>query len=142
MFRFASSVLLRGGRVLQTDNAVCGEHSPCSGHTGFAPAHGCLCFPRLCCSGSWPLYMECALRCARFQFSGTPQKHGLSWACALCLPHPSSSRSQELEGRTLPGAARLLPSAALACFRPRLSGARALCFVLFCFFIVVDFVIH
>ena len=56
--------------------------------------------------------MECALRCARFQPSGPPQKPGTkSCACVLCLPRPSSSGSQELDGRALPGAARLLPSA-------------------------------
>ena len=47
MFRFAaSSVLLRGGGALQTDIiALCGEHSPCSGHTGFAPYRGVCAFP-------------------------------------------------------------------------------------------------
>ena len=33
------------GGALQTDIAVCGEHSLCSGHTGFAPAHGCVLSP-------------------------------------------------------------------------------------------------
>ena len=38
LFRFASSVqsCCGEGGALQTDVAVCGEHSPCSGHTGFA----------------------------------------------------------------------------------------------------------
>ena len=32
-----------GGGALQTDvTGLCGEHSQCSGHTGFAPAHGCV----------------------------------------------------------------------------------------------------
>ena len=37
LFRFASSVqsCYGEGGALQTDIAVCGEHSPCSGHTGF-----------------------------------------------------------------------------------------------------------
>ena len=39
----------------------------------------------------------------RFRFSGTPQRRRLCWACVLCLPHPSSSGSQELQERTLPG---------------------------------------
>ena len=64
------------------------------------------------CSGSRLLCMERALPCVRFQFSGTPQKRGLGCACVLCLPGPSGS--QELEGRTLPGALRLLLSAAPA----------------------------
>ena len=68
------------------------------------------CFPRPHCSGSRLLYMERALRSARFQPSGVPQKRGLHCACVLCLPCPSGSGSQELDGRTVPGAARLLPS--------------------------------
>ena len=42
LFRFASSVqsCCGEGGALQTDIAVCGEHSPCSGHTGFAPYKG------------------------------------------------------------------------------------------------------
>ena len=35
----------REGGALQTDISVCGEHSQCSGHTGFAPAHGCVLSP-------------------------------------------------------------------------------------------------
>ena len=66
------------------------------------PAQGCLCFPRLHCSGSRPLYMERALRCVRFQPSGVPQKPGTE-SCACFLRHQSGSGSQGLDGRTLPG---------------------------------------
>ena len=47
LFRFASSVqsCCREGGALQTDIAVCGEHSPCSGHTRFAPYRGVCAFP-------------------------------------------------------------------------------------------------
>ena len=118
----------REGRALQADIAVCGEHSQCSGHTGFAPCRGVLCFPRLCCSGSRLLYMERALHCLQFQFSGIPQKRGLGCACVLCLPRPSSSGSQELDGRTLPGCGAPSPlhdPSLSSC--PRLLGARPLC---------------
>ena len=74
---------------------VCGECSQCLGCTGFAPAHGVCAFlvytsqapgcsarelsevgPGLCAfPRSKPL---------RFRFSGTPQRHRLSWACVLC----------------------------------------------------------
>ena len=90
------------GGVLQADIAVCGEQSQCFGHSGFAPLTG-VCSPRLHCSGAWLLYTEQALLCIQFQFSGTPQKRGLGWTWVLCLPRPSSSGSQELDGRTLPG---------------------------------------
>ena len=117
------------GAALQTDIAVCGEHSQCSGHTGFAPLTGVY-FPRLHCSGSRLLYMVRALRGMRFQFSGPPQKRGLGWACVLCLPRQSSSGSRELDGRTLPGAVRLLPSAAPASVSTSQAGACALCLFL------------
>ena len=94
----------RWGEVgaLQTDIAVCGEHSHCSSHTGFAPTHG-VCFPRLHCSGSRLPYMERALCCVRFQFSGIPQKHGLGCTCICAFPGLSSSGNQAFDGRTLPG---------------------------------------
>ena len=47
--------------------------------------------------------MERALRCVRYLFSCSPQNCDLGWACVLCLPRPSSSGSQELDRRTLPG---------------------------------------
>ena len=55
--------------------------------------------------------MERAPRCAWFQPSGVPQKRRTkSCACSLCLPRQRCSGSQELEGHTLPGTARRLPS--------------------------------
>ena len=48
LFRFASSVqsCCGEGGALQTDIiALCGENSPCSGHTGFAPYRGVCAFP-------------------------------------------------------------------------------------------------
>ena len=104
MFRFAGSVVLRGGRGAAGRYHWRVRGGPAvSGHTGFAPLTG-VCFPRLHCSGSRLLYREQALRCMRFQFSGTPQKRGLGWACVLCLPRPSSSGRQEPDRCTLPGA--------------------------------------
>ena len=58
---------------------------------GLSPLTG-VCFPRLHCSDSWLLYIERALRCMRFQFSGIPQKRRLGWACVLCLPQPEQLR--------------------------------------------------
>ena len=78
-----------------------------SGHTGFAPFTARV----LHCSGCRLLYREWALRCVRFQFSGVPQRRRLGCACVLCLPHPSSSGSQELDERTLPGCSAPYPPA-------------------------------
>ena len=78
---------------------------------GICPAQGCLCFPRLHCSGSRLLHMERALRCVRFQFSGPPQKRRFGCACVLCLPRLSGLGSQGL-GRPLPGRGAPFPSTA------------------------------
>ena len=68
LFRFTCSVALRGGRgAADKSIGVCREHSQCSGHTGFAPAHRCV-LSRLHCSGSQMLYMEWALCCVQFSF--------------------------------------------------------------------------
>ena len=90
----------------------------CSGHTEFAPAHGCVCFPRLHCSVSRLLYMERALHCMWFQFSGIPQKQGLSCTCVFCFPRPSGSGSQALDGRTLPGCGAPSPPRGPSLFPP------------------------
>ena len=84
--------------------------------------------PRVRCPGSRLLCTERALRCARFQPSGAPQKPGTkSCACVLCLARPSGSGSQGLVGRTLPGcgapSALRVPSPSS---RPRRWGACAL----------------
>ena len=77
---------------------------------GLPPAHG-MCFPRLHCSGSRLLYMERALCCS----FPVPHKNSDSVGPVFCaFPRPSSSGRQELEGRTLPSAVRLLPSTAPA----------------------------
>ena len=87
---------------------LCGEHSQCSGHTGFAPLMGVF-FRHLHCSGSRMLYRKRAMHCVQFQFSGTPQKHRLNWACVLCFPRPEQLRQQELDECTLPGCSATYP---------------------------------
>ena len=60
--------------------------------------------------------------------SGVPQKRRKkSCSCILCLPCQSGSGSQELDGRTLPGAACLLPSAAPATVPTRAGWVPAPC---------------
>ena len=60
------------------------------GHTGFAPAHGVCAFPVYTaqapgCSKVGPgLHTLPRSKPLRFRFSGTPQRHRLSWACVFC----------------------------------------------------------
>ena len=90
------------GGALQTNvTGLCGE-----GPVVFLPHWVCPRSQRVLSPSTlliWLISRERALSCMWFQFSGPPQKHGLSWACVLCLPHLSSSGSQELDRRTLPG---------------------------------------
>ena len=92
----------REGCCRQMSLACVGSTHNVPATLGLRPLTG-VCFPGLHCSGSRLLYMERALYCMRFQFLGSPQKRGLGWACVLFLPRPSSSGSQEFDGRTLPG---------------------------------------
>ena len=92
--------------MLQTDIAgLCGEHSQCSGHTGFASLRG-VCFTSTLLRLPAALW-ERALHCVRFQFSGSPQKLRLSRACVLCLP----------------GLEQLRPPGAWRAHSPRVQGA-------------------
>ena len=100
--RWFSSAAGREGRCRQISLACAGSTRSVPATLGLPPLMG-VCFPRLHCSGSRLLYMERALRCVRFQFSGPPQKHRFSWACVLCFPRLSSSGRQKLDGHTLPG---------------------------------------
>ena len=98
LIRFASSLALRGG-------------------TGAA-------FPSALLRLPAALYGVCpALRA--FQPSGVPQNRGIGCACAPCLPRRSGSGSQELDGRTPPGAARLLPSTVPASLSTRTGRVHA-----------------
>ena len=119
----ASSVqsCYREGGALQTDIAVCGEHSPCSGHTGFARYRGVCAFS---------VYTAQAPGCSIW--SGPCVECGSSfWVLHKsadsvapefgAFPGLSGSGSQRL-GRTLPGCSAPFPSAAPA--RPAQSGLR------------------
>ena len=113
LFRFASSVqsCCGEGGALQADVAVCGEHSPCSGHTGFAPHRGVCAFP---------VYTAQAPGCSIW--SGPCVECGSSFRVlhnsadsvvpAFCVfPGLSGSGSQRF-WRTLPGCGAPFPSAA------------------------------
>ena len=85
---------------------------------GLPPLTG-VCFPCLHCSGSRLLYRERALSWVRFQFSGTPQKRGLGWACILCLPQPEQLRP--------PGAGRAHSPQVRCAFSPPRSQPQSPC---------------
>ena len=92
------------GGTLQTNiSGMCGECLHCLGHTGFAPASGVCVFPVYtiqapgCSAGEMSeagpgLHELPKSKPLRFRFSGTPQRHTLSWACVLC---PSQVRAAQ-----------------------------------------------
>ena len=104
LFRLTCSVLQWEGGTLQANvTGVCGDCWQCLGHTGFVPAHGVCAFPVYTaqapgCSAGEPSKEGPGLRALprskplRFRFSGTPQRHRLSWACVLC---PSQVRAAQ-----------------------------------------------
>ena len=74
---------------------MCGQCSQCLGHIGFAPTHGMYAFPVYtaqapgCSAGelskAGPGFRALPRsKPLRFRFSGTPQRHRLSWAWILC----------------------------------------------------------
>ena len=103
------------GGALQRDIAVCGEHSPCSGHTGFA-LHRCVC--------AFPVYTAQAPGCSIW--SGPCVVCGSSFrvlhksadsVAPACCVFPASAVQAARSPRVLsPGSARLFPprQAALA----------------------------
>ena len=120
------------GGALQTDvTGLCGEHSQCSGHTGFAPLMAYVLSP------STLLWLQAALQEAgpelhalprskplRFMFSGTPQRRRLGWAC-IFVPSPAQAAqgTRSLRSAFSSAAARLLPSPS----QPRFPGAPTWC---------------
>ena len=108
--------------MLQADIALYGEHSPCPGHTGFAPYRDVCAFPVYtaqapgCSIWSGPC-IECG---SSFRVL---HKSADSVAPACCVfPGLSGSGSQRL-GRTLPGCGERFPSAAPARAAGRVPGA-------------------
>ena len=91
------------GGVLQTNvTGVCGEHWPCSGHTGFTPAHGCVLSPSTLLS-LHALYREQALSWCGSSFQAL-HKSSDSIGPAFCaFPGLCSSGNQEPDEHTLPG---------------------------------------
>ena len=87
---------------------VCGEHSPCSGHTGFAPLTGVCAFPVYTAQApSCSIWSRPCVECS--SSFRVLQKSVDSVAPACCVfPGLRGSGSQRL-GRPLPGRARLLP---------------------------------
>ena len=112
MFRFACSVVLWEEGALQTNvTGLCGEHSQCSGHIGFAPAKTGYAFP------STLLRLLAALYGAGPALPAVPV-FGYSTKAQTQLhlrfvpsPARAAQAARSLTGALSPGSARLLPSA-------------------------------
>ena len=155
LFRFASSVqsCYREGGALQTEIAVCGEHSPCSGHTGFAPFRGVCAFPIYTaqapgcsiwsgpcveCGSSFPVLHKSAdsvaPACCVFPASAVQAARGLRALSLHGVPFPSavSGSGSQRFGWPLPRCGTPFPSAASGpgsqrFGRPRARRAFSLC---------------
>ena len=117
----------REGGALQADIAVCGEHSLRSGHTGFAPAHGCVLSPSTLLRLPAALYGACpALRTVPVFGSSTTARTRLG---LRFVPSPAGAAqaARSLMGALSPGAVRLLPSVAPASVSAQASWVCAPC---------------
>ena len=116
LFSFTSSVqsCYGEGGALQTDIAVCGEHSPCSSHTGFAPFTGVCAFPVYTAQApGFSIWSGPCIACvSSFQVLHKSADSVVPVFCAF--PSLSGSGSQRL-GRTLPRCGASFPSAAPVC---------------------------
>ena len=104
----------REGGALQTDIAVCVEHSPCSGHTGFAPLTGVCAFPVY--TAQAPSCSIWSMPCIACGYSFWVLHNSAdSVAPAFCaFPGGAAQAARSLTGALSLGAARLLPSGAPA----------------------------
>ena len=103
-----------GGALQANVTDLCGEHSQCSGHTGFAPLMAHVLSPstllrlQAALQGAGPVWRALPRpKPLRFRFSGPPQGCRLGWACVLCLPRPKQLRQLE---HTLPRCSAPSPS--------------------------------
>ena len=149
LFRFTSSVLLRGGRGLQTDIPVCGEHSPCSGHTGFAPYRGVCAFPIYTAQApGCPIWSGPCVECSSsfrvlqksvdlvapafcafpgLSDSGTQRLRRPLPGCGTPFPSAASGSGSQRLGRTLPGCGAPFPSVESGSGSQRLGRTFSLC---------------
>ena len=104
--------------TLQTNITGMGvECSQCMDHTGFAPSHSVCAFPIYtaqvpgCSSGELSkagpgFHALPRSKLLKFRFSGTPQRHRLSWACILCPSQVQAAQATRCLASTLsPGGA-------------------------------------
>ena len=100
------------GGALQTNaTGLCGEQSQCSGHTGFAPAHGCVLSPSTLLRVPAALYgAGPALRAVTVFRYSTKARARLDLRFVPSLAGAAQA-AWSLRGALSPGAAHLLPSA-------------------------------
>ena len=103
--------------ALQTDIAVCGEHSPCSGHTGFAPHRGVCAFPVYTAQApSCSIWSRPCVECS--SSFRVLHKSADSVAPAFCAFPGLSGSGRERLGRTpFPSAAPARAACGLRLFR-------------------------
>ena len=110
-----------GGTLQRNITGMYGECFQCMDHTGFAPAHIVCAFLVYtaqapgCSAGelskAGPGFRALPRsKILRFRFSGTPQRHKLSWACVLCLSQVLATQATRCLASALsPGGRCILP---------------------------------
>ena len=130
MFRFACSVALRQGRGAADRYHWCvwgGEHSQCSRHAGFAPAHGCVLSP------STLLRLPAALYGAGLALRAVPvfrySTKALTWLVLRFVPSPAqvAQAARSLMGALSPGVVHLILSVVPASVSMQPSWVHAPC---------------
>ena len=123
LLRFAGSVqsCCGEGGALQTDVAVCGELSPCSGHTGFAPHRGVCAFPSTLLRLPAALY-GAGPALSAVPFSGSSTKARIRLRLRFVSSPPQRFRQPEAWAHS-PRVWRAFPSAAPARATGRVSGS-------------------
>ena len=143
LFRLTCSAVLQGGRDTANKHHWCVWGAlAVSGPTGFAPTHGVWACPVYtaqapgCSAGELSEGSPglCALPRStplRFRFSGTPQRHRLSWACVSCPSQvPAAQATRCLASSVLPAGWCILSPPSPSCLVSWVSSGSAISGVL------------
>ena len=114
--------------MLQTNvTGLCGEHSQCSGHTGFAPYQGVCAFPVYTAQApGCSIWSRPCVACGS-SFGVLHRSADLVGPAFCAFPAPAAQAARSLTGALCPGAVRLIPSGGPASVSVHASRVHAPC---------------